>query len=132
VFYDLMQEKLGSCTEDEIAVAIACPVVGKYKDQNQVVVYGGAVHLSTAHILDENGRKIFGYRTSLENQTLGPVNRKAPVVSLTQEHGIIQADEKLFDTIEIGDLILVFPVHSCLTCNLYKEYKTLEGEVISR
>ena len=130
VFYDLMQEKLGSCTEDEIAVAVACPVVGKYKDRNHVVVYGGAVHLSNAHILDENGRQIFGYVTSLENRTFGPVNRKAPVVSLTQEHGIIQVDDKLFNEIEIADLLLVFPVHSCLTCNLHKEYMTLEGEVI--
>ncbi len=132
VFYDLMQEKLGSCTEDDIAVAVACPVVGKYKDRNQVVVYGGAVHLSNAYILDEKGRQIFGYGTSLENQTLGPVNRKAPVVNLTQEHGIIQVDDKLFNQIEIADLLLVFPVHSCLTSNLYKEYKTFEGEVISR
>lgn len=132
VFYDLMQEKLGSCTEDEIAVAVVCPVVRKYKDRNQVVVYGGAVHLSNAYILDNNGRKIFGYVTSLQNQTFGPVNRKAPVISLTQEHGIIQVDDKLFDEIEIADLLLVLPVHSCLTCNLYKEYKTLEGGVISR
>jgi len=100
VFYDLMQEKLSSCTEDEIAVAVACPVVGKYKHRNQVAVYGGSVHLSTASILDEQGRKIFGYLTSLENQTLGPVNRKAPVVSLTQEHGIIQADDRLFNEME--------------------------------
>ncbi|MCK4384864.1 MAG: alanine racemase [candidate division Zixibacteria bacterium] len=132
VFYDLMQHKLGSCTEDEIAVAVACPVVGKYEDRNQVVVYGGAVHLSNAFILDKDGRKIFGYVASLENRTFGPLNRKAPVISLTQEHGVIQVDDKLFDEIEIADLLLIFPVHSCLTCNLYKEYKILEGEVISR
>ncbi len=132
VFYDLMQEKLGSCTEDEIAVAVACPVVGKYKDRNQVVIYGGAVHLSNAYILDAHGRKIFGYATSLQNRTFGPINRKAPVINLTQEHGIIQVDDKLFNEIEIADLLLVFPVHSCLTCNLHKEYKTLEGKIISR
>jgi len=132
VFYDLMQEKLGSCTEDEIAVAVACPVVGKYKDRNQVVIYGGAVHLSNAYILDAHGRKIFGYVTSLQNRTFGPINRKAPVINLTQEHGIIQVDDKLFNETEIADLSLVYPVHSCLTCNLYKEYRTSEGEVISR
>jgi len=131
VFYDLMQEKLGSCTEDEIAVAVACPVVGKYKDRNQIVVYGGAVHLSTAHILDENGKKVFGYVTSLQNQSFGPINRKAPVTSLTQEHGIIQADDRLYNEIGIGETLLAFPAHSCLTCNLYKEYKTLKGEVVS-
>ena len=132
VFYDLMQEKLGSCTEQEIAVAVACPVVGKYKDRSQVVVYGGAVHLSTAHILDENGRKTFGYVTTLQNGVFGPINRNAPVVSLTQEHGIIQVADNLLDQIEIGDVLTVFPVHSCLTCNLNRQYLSIEGEVISR
>jgi D-serine deaminase-like pyridoxal phosphate-dependent protein len=97
-----------------------------------VVVYGGAVHLSSAYILDQNGRQIFGYATSLQNETFGSINRKAPVICLTQEHGIIQVDDKLFNEIKIADLLFVFPVHSCLTCNLYKEYKTLEGKVISR
>ncbi|MGB2980788.1 MAG: alanine racemase, partial [Candidatus Zixiibacteriota bacterium] len=74
VFYDLMQEKLGACTEDEIAVAVACPVVGKYKVRNQIAIYGGLVHLSSACILDENGRKVFGYLTSLKNGSFGPIN----------------------------------------------------------
>jgi len=132
VFYDLMQEKLGACTEDEIAVAVACPVVGKYKERNQIAVYGGLVHLSNAYTLDEEGRKVFGYATSLQNGAFGPIIRKAPVISLTQEHGVIQVDDKLFSETEIADLLLLFPVHSCLTCNLYKEYNALEGEVISR
>jgi D-serine deaminase-like pyridoxal phosphate-dependent protein len=132
VFYDLIQEKLGSCKEHGIAVAVACPVVGKYKDRNQVVVYGGAVHLSNAHIIDESGKQIFGYMTSFENGTFGPINRNAKVVNLTQEHGIIQVDDKLLDEIEIKDILLVFPIHSCLTCNLFRQYITLEGEGIPR
>jgi D-serine deaminase-like pyridoxal phosphate-dependent protein len=131
VFYDLMQEKLGSCTENDIAVAVACPVVGKYKDRNQIVLYGGAVHLSNTSILDENGKQIFGYLTSLQNDTFGPIRKNAPVIALSQEHGIVSVDEDLFEEINIGDLVLVFPVHSCLTCNLHKEYRTLVGDVIS-
>jgi D-serine deaminase-like pyridoxal phosphate-dependent protein len=132
VFYDLMQEKLGACTEDEIAVAVACPVIGKYKDRNQIAVYGGLVHLSSALILDENGIKIFGYATSLQDGTFGPIDRKAPVIGLSQEHGVIQANESLLDGAEIGDLNLLFPVHSCLTCGLYREYRILEGQLIPR
>jgi D-serine deaminase-like pyridoxal phosphate-dependent protein len=132
VFYDLMQEKLGACTEDKIAVAVACPVVGRYKERNQIAVYGGLVHLSSAFILDENGRRIFGYATSLQDATFGPINKKAPVVSLTQEHGVIQANENFLDGIETGDLILVFPIHSCLTCDLHDGYTSIEGEVVSR
>jgi D-serine deaminase-like pyridoxal phosphate-dependent protein len=132
VFYDLMQEKLGACTEDEIAVAVACPVVGKYEKRNQIAVYGGLVHVSSAYIPDENGRKIFGYATSLQDGTFGSINRKTPVISLSQEHGVIQANENFLDGTNTGDLTLVFPVHSCLTCGLHGEYRTLEGEVIPR
>ncbi len=132
VFYDLMQEKLGACAEDEIAVAVACPVVGKYKDRSQIAVYGGAVHLSTAYTVDRNGRQIFGYTTALRNGTFGPIVRNSPIISLSQEHGIIQVDDKLFDKVKIAALLLVFPVHSCLTSGLHTEYRTLEGNPISR
>jgi D-serine deaminase-like pyridoxal phosphate-dependent protein len=132
VFYDLMQLKLGSCTEDEIAIAVACPVVGKYKDRNQIVIYGGAVHLSTAHISDENGRQVFGYSTSLQNESFGMVNKNAPLIGVSQEHGVIQLDDKDFNEFEIKDSLLLFPTHSCLTCDLHTEYHTLKGEIITR
>ncbi len=132
VFYDLMQEKLGSCTEDEIAVAVACPVIGRYKDRNQIVVYGGAIHLSTASIPDKSGQQVFGYLTSLQDSTFGPINRNAPVISLSQEHGIIQVDGIAVRKIEIGDSVLVFPIHSCLTCESHNEYRMLEGKSLSR
>jgi D-serine deaminase-like pyridoxal phosphate-dependent protein len=132
VFYDLMQEKLGACTEDEIAVAVACPVVGKYKDRGEIVVYGGAVHLSTAYILDESGRQVFGYATSLQNETFGPIHKNTPVIALSQEHGIIQFEASSLDGIEPANLLPIYPVHSCLTCSLHKEYRTLEGNTVSR
>jgi D-serine deaminase-like pyridoxal phosphate-dependent protein len=132
VFYDLMQERLGSCAENEIAVAVACPVVGKYKDRSQIVIYGGAVHLSNTSMFDIKGSQIFGYLTSLQNGTFGHIRRNAPVIALSQEHGIISVDKILFEEIEIGDFVSVFPVHSCLTCNLYKEYLDLEGNTIPR
>ncbi|MDZ7614897.1 MAG: alanine racemase [Flavobacteriaceae bacterium] len=46
VFYDLTQEKIGSNQIDEIAVAMACPVVAKHRERNELVIYGGAVHFS--------------------------------------------------------------------------------------
>lgn len=132
VFYDLMQKKLGSCTENEIAIAVACPVAGKYRDRKQIVIYGGAVHLSQAYMPDENGRQIFGYLTNLQDGTFGSIKRNAPVVSLTQEHGVVSVDDELFNEIDVADFVFVFPVHSCLTCNLYREYHSLQGEIISR
>ncbi len=132
VFNDIMQHKLGVCSADEIAVAVACPVIGKYEDRRQVVVHGGAVHFSKEYILDQNKRKIFGYLASIENGSWNQVKHKSTMISLTQEHGIIEVDDLLFGQIEIGQLLLILPIHSCLTANLYQEYKTLDGEIISR
>jgi len=61
VYYDLMQYQLGACTFDDIAVVVACPVVSVYPQRNELILYGGAVHLSNEHLADNNGRKIYGY-----------------------------------------------------------------------
>ena len=133
VFYDLMQYMLGSCSEDEIAVVVACPVVSKSKERKQVVIYGGAVHFSKEKVADEYMRDIYGYVSLFNNGKWGRVEKRAPLISLSQEHGIIQVeDDKLFNEIEISDFLLVFPAHSCITGDLYEEYRTLEGETINR
>ncbi|NOK61039.1 MAG: hypothetical protein GFH27_549307n22 [Chloroflexi bacterium AL-W] len=54
VFYDIMQLKIGSCTEEEIGVAVACPIVGKHPERNELIIYGGAVHLSK-EFMEVNG-----------------------------------------------------------------------------
>ena len=44
VFYDLTQYTIGSCELDDIAVAMACPVIAKHVDR--LIIHGGAVHFS--------------------------------------------------------------------------------------
>jgi D-serine deaminase-like pyridoxal phosphate-dependent protein len=132
VFYDLTMSGLGACRDEEIAVALACPVTAKYKSLNQVVIYGGAVHLSKEFMVDERGRGIYGYPARPAGSSWGPAERKAPVVSLSQEHGLIQTNDSLFEQIKIGDLLVILPVHSCLTADLYRSYLTLDGERIER
>jgi D-serine deaminase-like pyridoxal phosphate-dependent protein len=132
LFYDLTQSQLGACTEEEIAVTVACPVAAKVKEGNKVVIYGGAVHLSKEFLLDEQGRMIFGYAARLCGNSWGAAEKRAPVVSLSQEHGIIQVDDALFQEIKVGDLLSILPVHSCLTSDLYDTYLTLDGKRIER
>jgi D-serine deaminase-like pyridoxal phosphate-dependent protein len=132
VFFDVMQHAIGSCSDEEIAVAVACPVVGKYQERGEVVIYGGAAHLSREFLTSESGRRVFGYLATIGEDLIGHLERSAPVVSLSQEHGIVQLTPALMDEIEIGDVVLVLPVHSCLTCNLHADYRTLEGETIWR
>jgi len=126
VFYDLMQLQIGSCTESQMAAAAVCPVIGIYPERNQVVVHGGSVHLSKESLLMDNGRRIYGQLGTLETPPggrsagLGKVLADAPVISLSQEHGVIEATDGICEDLDIGDLVLVWPVHSCLTCDLLK------------
>ncbi len=124
VFYDLMQLQIGSCTETQLAAAAVCPVVGIYPERNQIVVHGGSVHLSKESLLMEDGREIFGKLGQLKTPPggrsagLGKVLADAPVISLSQEHGVIEVPDEICEDIEIGDLVVIWPVHSCLMCNL--------------
>jgi D-serine deaminase-like pyridoxal phosphate-dependent protein len=61
IFYDASQFSIGSCEEENIALAVACPVVAKHASRQQIVIYGGAVHLSKDFIELKRGAKLFGY-----------------------------------------------------------------------
>ncbi len=129
VFYDLMQYSLGVCGERALAVTVACPVIGVYPEENKLVLYGGAVHLSKEFLTDDKGNKIFGYLA--KNKEDGKsVDRNAPVVSLSQEHGIVSTSDAA--RYKAVDIVHVFPVHSCLTCNLYDRYLDEEGGEIEK
>ena len=127
VFYDVMQLNIGSCAEDDIAVAVACPVVAKHEERNEVVIYGGAVHLSKDSI---NEKRIFGKIALPQKTGWGSIIPDSYVSSISQEHGIVKANYDLFNKVKIGDILMVLPIHSCLTVNLMREYHTIERESI--
>lgn len=127
VFYDVMQYQLGSCSHEQIAVAVACPVVTKHKERYEIVIYGGAIHFSKEYILSNNIKQ-FGLVCELgENGWSAPIKDNY-VSSLSQEHGILKCTKRFFKKIETGDLIVVLPIHSCLTSNLMPGYLTLKNE----
>ena len=136
VFYDLMQLEIGSCTETDLAVAVACPVVGWYPDRRELVIHGGAVHLSKEALTDGDGQRWYGGLGTAGQQRFGPLLPDAHVVSLAQEHGVIAVPDgelhRQITTLAPGDVVLIFPVHSCLTCNLYDRYLALDGMEIQR
>ncbi|HDP99509.1 MAG TPA: alanine racemase [bacterium] len=130
IFYDVEQLQLGACAADQIAIAVACPVVAKHWQRNELVIHGGAVHLSKEFIINHSGQKVFGYITELaENGWGAPINNTF-VSRLSQEHGVIQADQSFLNRVNIGDLVAVLPVHSCLTVNLMKKFRGLDGREI--
>jgi len=91
VFLDAMQYHIGSCKMDDIAVVAACPVVSVFPHRGEMIIYGGAVHLSKEFIAADN---------------------------LSQEHGIVKMPKKELEQFNPGDIIGVIPIHSCLTANL--------------
>jgi D-serine deaminase-like pyridoxal phosphate-dependent protein len=123
VFYDLMQWQLGSCTEQDIAVAVAVPVVAVYPERRQVVVHGGAVHFSKESLSLPHQPPIFGLAAFPTETGWGTLRQDFYLQSLSQEHGIVQVPEELLPDIHIGDLLLIVPVHSCLTVNLMRHQR---------
>jgi D-serine deaminase-like pyridoxal phosphate-dependent protein len=131
VFYDLMQLQIGACAFDDIAVGVACPVVAKHRSRQQFVLYGGAVHLSKEYLLQAGGRPSYGGIALPAPDGWTSMDESAFVSSLSQEHGIVQADEELVNRVEVGDVLVVIPIHSCLTANLYSRYLLMDGTSIN-
>ncbi|GAB4183553.1 MAG: alanine racemase [Calditrichia bacterium] len=130
VFYDLFQWYLGVCRQEQIAVVMACPVVARHEDRNSFIIYGGAVHFSKDSIRLPDGRVCYGLMVEWTESGWKPMNKLVPLISLSQEHGILQVDEELMKQIRIGDLVGILPVHSCLTADAMKGYISLEGRVL--
>lgn len=130
-FYDVMQAYIGANTLDDIAVAVACVVVAKHSKLHQVVLYGGAVHLSKDRIVDDKGRKLFGRVARATKTGWDVLPDTSYVKGISQEHGLVHADDALMESVQIGDVLLVLPIHSCLTANLLKKYEMINGEHIS-
>ncbi len=137
IFYDLMQLDIGSCTESDLAVAVACPVIGRYPERGEIVVYGGAVHLSAASQLDARQPgattgQTYGCLVESGEQGLGRLRLDAPVVRISQEHGVIRAPADVMERATVGDVLLVTPVHSCLTCAVHDHYLALDGRRLDK
>jgi D-serine deaminase-like pyridoxal phosphate-dependent protein len=129
VLYDAMQVQIGSCQEEDIAVGVACPVVARHAERNEIVIYGGAIHLSKESMrLD--GHPCYGLVALPAPDGWGKAMVGAYVSSLSQEHGVVKVTPEQFDRIHLGDLLIVLPVHSCLVVSCLQKYLTLDGEVI--
>lgn len=131
VFYDLMQVELGSCNFSDIAAILACPVVAKNPDRNEIVVYGGAIHLSKEYLIDNSGAKSYGRIVRFTGNGWTDPLPETCVSSLSQEHGIIKSSPSFIGSIRHGDILGIVPVHSCLTANQHKKYLTTGGKVVT-
>ena len=135
IFYDLMQMEAGVCSENELAAALACPVLAVDAARKRLVLHGGAVHLSKEALATGAG-PIYGRLGTATTAGFGRLCPEAVVTSLTQEHGIVTVDPPSWDALtaglQPGDRVLVFPVHICLTCHQQDAMVTLQGTLLPR
>ena len=131
VFYDLTQMTIGSCSAADVGFVVACPVVAVHPERNEIVLYGGAVHLSKEILPHADGTPSYGGVVWLPRAG-GVLRSPAPGQrSLSQEHGVVHASKPAWQgglaSVQVGDLLGVLPVHSCLTADLLKEYRMGTG-----
>ena len=131
VFFDTTQKMISSCEWDQIAVCMACPVIAKYPERNQLVVYGGGVHLSKDS-MQFQGETCYGIPVLLNDSGWSAPLDGCYVKGLSQEHGIIHMPAAQMARIQAGDLLGILPVHSCMTADLNSQYLTLTGDTISK
>ena len=115
IYYDLMQLLAGICTIEDIAVRVFCPIVDINANRAQAVIYGGAIHFSKESTI-VNDKYIYGKCINVIADQR--INVNADLISLSQEHGILQFSEEAIPLIYPGCLAEIIPVHSCLTANL--------------
>jgi D-serine deaminase-like pyridoxal phosphate-dependent protein len=125
VYYDVMQYHIGSCSLDDIAVAVACPIVSVYPGRNELILYGGAVHLSKEFIEGDHCFKLFGYLVNITDTGWGDPIPGAYVSSISQEHGIVKMPAEYIKNYKPGDVLGVLPIHSCLTADLLLQHSIL-------
>jgi len=125
VFFDAMQLKAGICRAEEIAVALACPVVALHPERDEVVIYGGAIHLSKDSFV-KDGKPCYGYVALPEQEGWSAPLKGAWVAHLSQEHGIVHMLSSDLQRLKAGDLLCILPAHSCLTVTAMGEYYTIE------
>jgi D-serine deaminase-like pyridoxal phosphate-dependent protein len=131
VFYDAMQYRLGACSYDRIAVCLACPICGRSRERDELLVYGGAVHLSKEFIAEKQGGKNYGLIVKLGDKGWTAPVPGLRIIQLSQEHGLAGGRRRPVSGFKPGGILGVLPIHSCLTANLMKGYLTLTGKRIT-
>lgn len=131
VYYDYTQMQIGSCKIEDVASYLLCPIVALQRARNEIIVYGGGVHLSKeAYELD--GNRHFGLVGQLDEDGSFEAYKDSYVKSVSQEHGIISTNAKVMSKLEVGDVIAILPIHSCMAVDSMTNIYTEKGDYLSK
>jgi D-serine deaminase-like pyridoxal phosphate-dependent protein len=130
VYYDAQQYNAGVCQFEDIAATVACPVVVKHPSRREVILYGGAIHLSKDYQM-MGEEKSYGLACLQEGERWGKPIPGAVVKALSQEHGVVKVPGAEFEKIKVGDLLFIIPAHSCLAVQVLRRGLTLDKKKIT-
>jgi D-serine deaminase-like pyridoxal phosphate-dependent protein len=121
-FYDYTQTVLGSCGVTDCAVTVLASVVSSQPGAHHSVVDAGALALSKDAGPELGPRRTMG--EIFEDYPAGRLRADAHLVSVSQEHGVVNA------RLPVGERVRILPNHSCLTTACFDEYHVVQGDTV--
>jgi len=121
-FYDYTQTVLGSCAVTDCAVTVLASVVSSQPGARHSVVDAGALALSKDTGPEHGPRQTMG--EMFEDYATGLLRADAHLVSVSQEHGVVNA------RLPVGQRLRILPNHSCLTTACFDEYHVVQGDSV--
>lgn len=119
-YFDLTQVEIGSCTVADCALTVLSTVVSCQPGARHAVVDAGALALSKdpgPGWLDPPG---FG--AIYADHAAGTLRDDARLVSLSQEHGVVDAP------LPVGSTVRILPNHSCLAVACFDRVHAVSGD----
>src|SRR5574341_122502 len=121
-FYDYTQTVLNSCAVTDCAVTVLASVVSSQPGGRHSVVDAGSLALSKDVGPDHGPHPTMG--EIFEDYQSGRLRADARLVSLSQEHGVVNA------RLPVGQRVRILPNHSCLTTACFDQYHVVRGEEV--
>ncbi len=121
VFYDHTQVQLGACEVSDVALTVIASVVSSQPGAKHSVIDAGALSLSK----DPGPDWTDTYGEIFSDYSAGELSADLRVVSLSQEHGILNAP------LPVGDRVRILPNHSCLVVPNFDRYVLARGNKVA-
>lgn len=118
VFHDWTQVALGTCPVEDCALTVLASVVSRRPGADRCVIDAGALALSKD--TGPAGGPL-SYGRVFEGAAGGALREDVRVVSLSQEHGILDRP------FPVGARVRILPNHSCLTAACFDAFHVVRG-----
>jgi len=120
--YDYTQVALGACGPENAAATVLATVVSSSGHRKRSVIDAGALALSLDRGPDHVSRPSYG--RLYEDQARSALRHNARIVSLSQEHGIVD------QVMAVGERVRILPNHSCLTVACFDTFHVVQGDEV--